>query len=127
MKLKLSIILILVILFMLIGCEKQSINNPPVSINKKALKGLVTMGSVNDLLHGNFDVLKEVNIHPDVYSGVVIRVTWSELEPQRGSFDFSSIETALSRITQYNNIHNNHKLGAKLRVSATVNTPENWG
>ena len=123
MKLKLSIILISGILF-LIGCEKQSVNNP-VSIQKEAIKGLVTMGSVNDLLHGNFDVLKEVNIHPDIYSGVVIRVTWSDLEPQRGSFNFSSIETALDRIRHYNNIHNNHKLGAKLRVSATVNTP-NW-
>jgi hypothetical protein len=66
MKLKLSIILIFGILFISLGCEKHSIDNP-VSIKKEALKGLVTMGSVNDLLHGNFDVLKEANIHPDIY------------------------------------------------------------
>jgi len=67
--------------------KKHSIDNPG-PIKKEALKGLVTMGSVNDLLCGNFDVLKEANIHPDIYSGVAIRVTWGNLEPQRGSFDF---------------------------------------
>ena len=117
-------ILIIIGVVLLLSCEKQPVNSPG-KIEKKPLKGLVTMGSINDLYHGNFDVLKEANIHPDIYSGVVIRTTWNELEPQRGAFDFSSIETALNKIKIYNSAHLYSKLGAKLRVSATVNPP-NW-
>jgi len=110
------------IILMIFGCQKEdekSTNNS----NKQALKGLVSMGSVRDLRNGNFDVLKEANTHPDIYSGVVIKATWGELEPQRGNFDFTTIHKALNDIKNYNNAHINHKLKAKLRVSATINTP----
>ncbi len=91
---------------------------------KIPLEGLVTMGSVKDLRNGQFDVLKEANIHPDIYSGVVIRTTWGELEPERGKFNFSSIEKALEDIRHYNELHPEHKLGAKLRISTAINPPE---
>ncbi len=82
------------------------------------------MGSVQDLRNGKFEVLKEANTHPGIYSGVVIRTTWGLLEAQRGIFDFSSIHNALEEIEAYNAKHPKHKLGAKLRVSATINPPD---
>jgi len=116
--------LLVSVIFLLLSCTKQTENQPEEKL-KEPLYGLVTMGSVSDLRHGNFDVLKEANVHPGIYSGVVIRVTWGALEPQRGNFDFSAIETALTKIAQYNTQHPEHKLGSKIRVSATINPP-NW-
>ncbi len=114
----------ILILFSAYGCKKQNTDQPIISGEKHALKGLVTMGSVRDLRNGNFNVLKETNVHPDIYSGVVIRATWGELEPQKGTFDFSSIQNALNDIENYNNIHPDHKLLSKLRISATINPPD---
>jgi len=122
MKIKLFLSSFLMIFFIL-SCEESNSNQ--INDEKKhALTGLVTMGSVKDLRNGKFDVLKEANIHPDIYSGVVIRATWGELEPKKDKFDFSSIQNALSYIENYNNTHPNHKLAAKLRISATINPPE---
>ena len=56
--------------------------------SKPPLSGLVTMGNVNDLRHGKFDVLKEANIHPDVYSGVVIHTTWGHWNRKEGYLTF---------------------------------------
>ncbi len=92
---------------------------------KKPIKGLITMGSTQDLRKGNYNVLKEANVHQDIYSGVVIKATWGALEPQRGVFDFSAIQEELDDITDYNISHPDHPLKAKLRISATINTP-NW-
>ena len=106
------------------GCKKANTDTPVNNRGKHALTGLVTMGSTQDLRNGNFDVLKEARVHPDIYSGAVIKATWGALEPQRGVFDFSSIRKALSDIAGYNNRHPDHKLGAKLRVSATIHPPD---
>jgi len=120
-----TIIILIFSILLILGCNQQSINDPaPQPPVKKPIKGLVTMGSVRDMRNGNFDVLKVANIYPDIFSGVVIKATWGELEPQRGYFDFTGINKALNDIAQYNNDHPNHKLGAKLRISTTVNTPD---
>ena len=91
---------------------------------KPPLSGLVAMGSVSDLRKGIFDVLKEVRVHPDIYSGVVIHTTWGALEPEQGKYDFSTIDKALSDITQYNKEHPLHPIFAKLRISKAINPPE---
>jgi hypothetical protein len=118
------LLLSITIILAVAGCKEQSTNPGDNNSEKQALKGLVTMGSVRDLRNDKFDVLKEANTHQDIYSGVVIRATWGKLEPQRGTFDFSSIQNALNDIKNYNNLHPNHKLGAKLRISATINPPD---
>jgi len=117
-------LLFFAVLLCVSGCEAQNSDTGDKDVRKQALKGLVTMGSVRDLRNGKFDVLKEANTHPGIYSGVVIKTTWGKLEPQRGVFDFSSIRNALADIEKYNLMYPDHKLGAKLRVSATINTPE---
>ena len=91
---------------------------------KPPLSGLVAMGSVSDLRKGVFDVLKEVRVHPDIYSGVVIHTTWGALEPEQGKYNFSTIDKALSDITQYNKEHPLHPIFAKLRISKAINPPE---
>ncbi len=114
---------LLFIVFFTISCTKtQPIDDFSI---KKPIKGLITMGSTQDLRNGNYNVLKEANVHQDIYSGVVIRATWGALEPQRGFFDFSDIQEELNDITNYNISHPDYPLKAKLRISATINTP-NW-
>ncbi len=113
----------LFITLILLSCHKQETPATPISIQKNSIHGLVTMGSTKDLRNGNFEVLKEANVHPDIYSGVVIKTTWGDLEPQRGEFNFATIQTALHDIQTYNNEHPNHPLKAKLRISTTINTP----
>ncbi len=122
MKFKLIITIFLMLLFT-ISCKRQSNQQVDESNKKHALKGLVTMGSVSDLRNGVFDVLKEAKVHQDIYSGVVIRATWGELEPLRGTFDFSPIQKALNDIASYNMAHPNHKLVSKLRISTIINPP----
>ncbi len=113
---------LLFIVFFTVNCTKttEPIDNLLI---KKHIKGLVTMGSTQDLRNGNYNVLKEANVHQDIYSGVVIRATWGALEPQRGVFDFSAIEKELNDIMDYNTSHPDYALKAKLRISATINTP----
>ncbi len=108
-----------------INCTKPETQSKETNVSKEPIKGLVTMGSTQDLRQGHFNVLKEADVHPDIYAGVVIKATWGALEPQRGVFDFSTIEQALNDIKNYNNLHPNHLLKAKLRISATINAP-NW-
>ena len=82
---------------------------------KRPITGLVAMGSpVAAFKHE--DPLKEVKIHPDVYSGVVINVAWMDLEPERDTYDFSSIDDALAEIREYNAQHSKHPIYAKLRI-----------
>ncbi len=91
---------------------------------KPPLSGLVAMGSVSDLRTGIFDVLKEVRVHPDVYSGVVIHTTWGALEPEQGVYNFSTIDKALSDIAKYNKEHPLHPIFAKIRISKAINPPD---
>jgi len=107
------------------GCTKPETQPKETTTTKASIKGLVTMGSTQDLRQGHFNVLKEADAHPNIYAGVVIKATWGALEPQRGVFDFSSIEAALQDMARYNTLHPNHTLKAKLRISTTINTP-NW-
>ena len=82
---------------------------------KQPITGLVAMGNpVSALKHE--DPLKEVKIHPDVYSGVVINTAWMILEPEKDLYDFSSIDDALDEIREYNAQHSEHPTYAKLRI-----------
>ena len=86
-----------------------------ISTAKPPITGLVAMGNpVGALKHE--DPLREVKIHPDVYSGVVIDAIWMYLEPERGVYDFSSIDDALDEIAEYNEQHPDHPISAKLRI-----------
>lgn len=91
---------------------------------KQPLRGLVTMGSSGDLRKGQFKALKEARIHPKVYSGVVILTTWGQLEPERKIYDFSSIESALNDIREYNRDYPENPVFGKLRIYPSLHSPQ---
>jgi T5SS/PEP-CTERM-associated repeat protein len=56
-------------------------------------------------------------------SEMVLNVTWAELEPTSGQFDFASIDSAVSAVSAYNT-SNGTDLGIKLRVWGAVVAPD---
>ncbi len=94
---------------------------------KPILKGLVTMGNEDFVSTGAppQNQMEEINAHPGVYSGAVIELQWSQLEPQEGVFDDSSLVSALSTIQAYNALYPATPVVAKLRIFAGRGTP-NW-
>ena len=94
--------------------------------DKQPLHGLVTMGGLTPLFTegGHADnSLREANAHPGVYSGVVILVSWDEIEHVEGKLDVSRIETGLDAVRAYNKKYPNTPLYAKLRIFSGWNTP----
>ncbi len=91
---------------------------------KHPLRGLATMGSSGDLRKGQFNALKEARTHPGMYSGIVILTTWGQLEPERHNYDFSTIESALDDIRQYNMDYPETPVFGKLRIYPALNSPD---
>lgn len=94
---------------------------------KAPMCGLETMGNVHFRYDGSVptNALEEEMAHPGVYTGTVVQILWSQLEGmQRGTFDNSAIEQALTNIAQYNTANQGHPLQAKLRVYGGVYAPE---
>jgi T5SS/PEP-CTERM-associated repeat protein len=56
-------------------------------------------------------------------SEMVLNVTWAELEPTSGKFDFDAISSAISAVSAYNT-SNGTDLGIKLRVWGGVVAPD---
>jgi hypothetical protein len=98
----------------------------PAPAAKKPICGLVTMGDLGFLGKGGRPVndFAEANRHGDIYSAVVILGQWRDLEPERGKFDFSTIDKALESIGKYNRVHPKNPLVGKLRLFAAGGTPE---
>jgi hypothetical protein len=93
---------------------------------KSPLHGLVTMGALSPLLvkGGHADnSLKEANIHPGVYSGVVLLASWDELEHVEGVLDTSRIDAGLAAVRAYNKKYPDTPVKAKLRLFSGWNTP----
>ena len=96
-------------------------------MEKPPIHGLVTMGALAPMFlkggHAN-NLLTEANAHPGVYSGVVIQVSWDELEHVEGTLDASRIDEGLNAVRTYNKRHPETPVKAKLRVYAGWNTPD---
>ena len=94
--------------------------------DKKPICGLVTMGDLGFLRGSSKPTnnFNEANRHPDVYAGVVILAQWRDLEPERGKFDFKTIDSALANVKKYNAAHPKNPIVGKLRVFAAAGTPE---
>lgn len=94
---------------------------------KPPLCGLVAMGPLRFLVAGGppDNSLREVTAHPGLYAGAVLNVTWAELEPGRGRFDFATIDRGLARVAADNAAGNaGPALRAKLRVFAGRAAPD---
>jgi hypothetical protein len=94
---------------------------------KAPIHGLVTMGRlafVTDPSLQPDNSLREANTHAGVYAGAVILATWAQLEPARGQYDFSAIETGLASLRAYNARNKAAPLAGKLRVFGGALAPD---
>lgn len=57
-------------------------------------------------------------------TGTVVDVSWSQLEPSQGTFDFSTLDADLAAVSAYNAAHSGATLGVKLRVWGANDAPE---
>ena len=93
---------------------------------KSPIHGLVTMGRmdfIRNALLAPDNSLAEANAHPNVYAGVVLLATWSQLEPSPGNYDFQAIDQGLVSVRTYNDRHPDAPLVAKLRISPGIHVP----
>ncbi len=98
---------------------------------KPPVQGLVDMGNIAFYDHPGKNISTD-NLHdfaqtfPNLFGGTVINVTWAQLEPTQGQFNFSAITQALQQIQNYNddNAHKSCPLSAKLRVWGGFTAPE---
>lgn len=97
---------------------------PTAASAKPVLRGLVTMGrSSQSPSTPPANDFAELAAHPAVYSGAVVDLFWSQLEPSQGEFDDSAIDAALAALTRYNAQYPAAPVVAKLRIFAGVGTP----
>jgi hypothetical protein len=57
-------------------------------------------------------------------TGTVIDVSWSQLEPTQGTFDFSTLDADLAAVSAYNNARASATIGVKLRVWGANDAPQ---
>jgi hypothetical protein len=93
---------------------------------KPPLMGLVDMGDIGfhrqdgGLAHPQ---LENVRRFPGIFGGVVINITWQQIEPTRGSLATQDIDKVLGEIRAYNQANPQHPLGSRLRVWPGPNAP----
>lgn len=96
---------------------------PPL---KAPLAGLMAMGEIGfhrqdgGLAHPSLDALRPF---PGIFGGMVINITWAQLQPQRGDLKTSEIDRVLEAIRGYNQANPQHPLGVRLRVWPGPNAP----
>jgi hypothetical protein len=100
---------------------------PTESGYKSLLSGIVDKGSETYFHLAQpypvIDLSEEVASSPGL-AGTVVDVSWSQLEPSPGTFDFSTLDADLAAVSNYNSAHPGATLGVKLRVWAANDAPE---
>jgi len=95
---------------------------------KPLLSGIVNKGSETYFhLAQPYPVidLSQVAASSPGLTGTVVDVSWSQLEPSPGTFDFSTLDADLAAVSAYNSAHPGATIGVKLRVWAANDAP-NW-
>src|SRR5215831_3695788 len=87
--------------------------------------GLVDMSNIGFYNSGGNPVfnLDELSPYAASFSEVVLNVTWAALEPTQGTFDFSSVTSAILAVEDFNTSHGTN-LGIKLRVYGGYKAPD---
>ena len=111
------------VIFLLSNLLLTHINAIEISNNeiKKAITGIVLMGNTDfnkrpNILPNNVDDYNSVKSIWEGLDGVVINVTWSQLEPQEGQYNFTEINNSINFIELHNKLYPNKLWHAKLRV-----------
>ena len=93
---------------------------------KPLLVGLIDKGNAAPFQVGQpfpvIDLSNEVGSSPGL-AGVVVNVSWSQLEPTQGTFDFSTLDASLSAVQTYDNQHSKAQLGVRLRGFGADDVP----
>ena len=96
---------------------------------KPLLTGLVSMEDARCFAQANNACVPDNSLFdayavPNILHGVVINVTWAQLEPAAGTFTPQPIDEALEAIKQYNRAYPAHPLTAILRVESASVAPD---
>jgi hypothetical protein len=91
---------------------------------KSLLVGLIDKGAEAPYHLGQAYPPVDLADLPSGLVGVVVNATWTQLEPQQGTFDFSVLDASFSAIATYDRAHPKSPLGARLRVFAAFAAPE---
>jgi hypothetical protein len=116
----------LCLILLLCSCNCVATSADVAAPPKAPLAGLVDMGDIGfhrqdgGLAHPQLD---NVRPFPGVFGGIVINITWRQLEPDRGSLTTQDIDNVLGEIRVYNQANPQHPLGARLRVWPGPNAP----
>ena len=115
-----SLVAALAILFPALACAGNGL--------KPHLIGLIAMGGEDSNCRGGFkgSAMADVALKPNAFDGVVINVTWAQLQPASANdFDVSAIEKELGLMRQYNrNPRIKVPLRAILRIWQADNAPD---
>lgn len=95
---------------------------------KPRLRGLVYMGDIG--FHRSDDGVPDnaldpvLATEPGTFAGVVVNLSWRQLEPTEGQLDTTALDAALTRIRAYNDEHPATPLRATVRVWPGPNAPD---
>ena len=93
---------------------------------KPLIVGLIDKGSEASYHQGvPYPVVdtSDVAAQSPAFSGIVVNQTWAQLEPEQGTFDFTTLDASLAAIAAYNVQHADAPLGVRLRVFAAYAAP----
>ena len=66
----------------------------------------------------------EVASDPDTFAGIVVNVSWAQLEPSMDQWDFAPLDASLAAVSAYNAANASEPLTVKLRVWGGYTAPE---
>jgi Beta-galactosidase len=120
--------IVAVLATVLVAGAVTACNPIPSQPNHKALLlGLVDKGSEASYHQGQpYPVidLSDVTSRAPAVGGVVVNQTWAQLEPEQGTYDFSTLDASLAVVAAYNQAHPSSTLGVRLRVFAAYAAPD---
>lgn len=94
---------------------------------KPLIVGLVDKGDASPYLANQpfpvLDLSRDASASPGL-AGTVVNVSWSQLEPNQGTFDFSTLDASLAAVSAYNAAHPSATLAVKLRVFGGYGAPQ---
>ncbi len=94
---------------------------------KPLIDGLIDKGSEEPYhLDQAFPVTttSELSGYSTAFAGIVVNVSWAQLEPAEGQFNFIPLDDSLAAVTTYNDQHSSDQLGVKLRLWGGFTAPE---
>ncbi len=87
------------------------------------MSGLVSMGTTAEVNGVPVNDLSPILGEPGVFSGVVINIAWFAVEPSQGTYDTSTIDSALAAVAAYNAEYPSTPLKVRLNVEASLLAP----